>query len=355
MPALHRGMETGFFILLLATTAWAQDTSRMDQAIQKLVPGQFMGSVLVARGDKTLLSKGYGSANLEWGIPNTPQTKFRIASLTKQFTAACILLLEQRGKLKVEDSVKKYMADAPPAWDRITIFNLLTHTAGIPDFTGFGDSRTSEPFATTPGQLVARFRKKPLEFEPGEKMNYSNSGYVLLGYLIEKISGETYERFVRDNIFTPLRMEDSGYDSNSAVIPRRAVGYSPGPNGPVNARYIDMTIPYSAGGLYSTTEDLLRWQRALFSGKLLSSASFQKMTTPFKGYGFGLSFPRVQGHETIAHNGGIEGFNTWMSYYPESQVTVIVLANLNGDAPETIGAIIGDLAHEEARSPQGRN
>jgi CubicO group peptidase (beta-lactamase class C family) len=176
-------------------------------------------------------------------------------------------------------------------------------------------------------------------------MKYSNSGYVLLGYLIEKITGETYERFVRENIFTPLGMKDSGYDSHSALIPRRAVGYSPGPNGPVNARYIDMTIPYSAGGLYSTTEDLLRWQRALFSGKLLSTASFQKMTKPFKGgYGFGLSFPRVQGHETIAHNGVIDGFNTWMAYYPESQVTVIVLANLNGDAPETIGAIIGDLA-----------
>jgi CubicO group peptidase (beta-lactamase class C family) len=354
ISAVHRGIQSSFLILLLATTALAQDTTRIDQAIQEFVPGQFMGSVLVARGDKILFSKGYGLANLEWGIPNTPETKFRIASLTKQFTAACVLLLEERGKLKVDDRVKKHIADVPAAWDKITIFNLLTHTAGIPDFTGFADYRTMEPFATTPEQLVARFRDKPLEFEPVEKMNYSNSGYILLGYLIEKISGQTYEGFVQDNIFTRLGMKDSGYDSNSAVIPRRAVGYSAGANGPVNARYIDMSIPYSAGALYSTTEDLLRWQRALFSGKLLSSASLQKMTTPFNGYGFGLSFPRVQGRETIAHNGGIEGFNTWMSYYPESQVTVIVLANLNGDAPETIGAIIGDLAHAEATSPDSR-
>ena len=174
----------------------------MDQIVQSYVTsGKFMGSILVARGDEVLLSKGYGSANLEWAIPNQPSTKFRLGSLTKQFTAASILLLEEGGKLKVDDPVKKYLPDAPAAWDKVTIFHLLTHTSGIPSFTDSADYAPSEPFATTPEKIVAKFRDKPLEFEPGEQWKYSNSGYVLLGYLIEKITGGTYANFVQDNIF----------------------------------------------------------------------------------------------------------------------------------------------------------
>src|SRR5215831_8992385 len=248
--------------------------ARMEQVVQSFVKDkQFMGSVLVARGQTILLDKGYGFANLEWNIPNSPTTKFRLGSITKQFTSASILLLEERGKLKVDDPVKKYMPDAPVAWDKVTIYNLLTHTSGIPSFTGFPDYVSTEAIPTTPEKLVARFRDQPLEFQPGEKWNYSNSGYVLLGYLIEKISGQPYDKFEQENIFNPLGMKDSGYDSNSAVILRRASGYSPGPSGPVNAGYIDMSIPLSAGGLYSTTEDLLRWEQGLFGGKLLSPAS----------------------------------------------------------------------------------
>src|SRR5262245_38444154 len=297
--------------LLLAGTSLAQNLdTRMDQIVQASVANkQFMGSVLVARGNDLLFNKGYGSANLEWQIPNTPSTKFRLGSVTKQFTAASILLLEERGKLKVEDPVKKYLPEAPAAWDKMTIYHVLTHTAGIPNFTSFPDYRSSEPFATTTAKLVERFRDKPLEFQPGERMNYSNSGYVLLGYLIERISGQSYEKFVQENIFTPLAMKDSGYDSNSAVIARRAAGYEPGPSGPVNAGFIHMSIPHAAGALYSTTEDLLRWEQGLFGGKVLSSASLKKMTTPFKNdYAFGLTVMRVNGRNWISHNGGIEGF-----------------------------------------------
>ena len=229
-------------LLLLAWSCLAQNAARMDQIVQSYVADhRFMGSVLVARGSEVLLSKGYGFANLEWDIPNAPNTKLRVGSITKQFTAASILLLEERGKLKVSDQVKTYMADAPAAWDKVTIFHLLTHTAGIPDFTEFSDFRKTEPFASTPEQLVARFRDKPLEFEPGERMKYDNSGYVLLSYLIEKIAGETYEKFVRDNIFAPLSMKDTGYDSNSAIIPRRASGYMRKGNQFQNASVIDMT------------------------------------------------------------------------------------------------------------------
>ncbi|HEY2014790.1 MAG TPA: serine hydrolase [Bryobacteraceae bacterium] len=335
----------------------AQDASRLDQIVQSYVSAKtFMGSVLVARGGEVLLNKGYGSANLEWNVPNSPATKFRLGSVTKQFTAACILLLEERGKLKVDDPVKKYMPDAPAAWDKITIFHVLTHTSGIPNFTNFPEYSKEEPFPTTPEKLVARFRDKPLDFAPGEKWSYSNSGYVLLGYLIEKVSGQTYEAFLKENIFTPLGMKDTGYDSNSEIIPRRAAGYAAGKNGAVNAGFVHMSIPFSAGALYSTTEDLLRWEQGLFGGKVLSAASLQKMTTPFKdNYAMGLSVRTAGGHKVIDHGGGIEGFNTHLAYYPEDKVTVVVLGNLNGPAPSDIAGKLGAAAHgEQVQLPSER-
>ena len=335
--------------ILLAAAAMAQDASRMDQVVQSYVSNKtFMGSVLAARGNEVLLSKGYGSANLEWNIPNSPATKFRLGSVTKQFTAASILLLEERGKLKTDDPVKKLMPDAPAAWDKITILHLLTHTSGIPNFTGFPDYRSQEPFPATPEKLVARFRDKPLDFQPGEKWSYSNSGYVLLGYLLEKASGESYEKFVQENIFGPLGMKDSGYDSNSAIIPRRAAGYAPGKDGPENAGFIHMSTPFSAGALYSTTEDLLRWEQGLFGGKVLTAASLAKMTTPFKNdYACGVSVRTVSGHKAIDHGGGIEGFNTFLAYYPEDKLTVVALANLTGGAPQQIVTRLAALAHGE--------
>ena len=335
-------------VFLLVSICLAQDdVSRMQQVVQAY-DKQFMGSVLVARDGTILLSQGYGFADLEWNIPNSPTTKFRLGSVTKQFTAACILLLEERGKLQLDDPVKKYMPDAPGAWDKITIFNLLTHTSGIPNFTAFSDYGSAKTIATTPEKLVARFRDKSLEFEPGEKWSYSNSGYILLGYLIEKISQQSYSQFVQENILNPLSMKDSGYDSNLAIITRRASGYEPSSNGVVNAGFIDMSVPFAAGGLYSTTEDLLRWEQGLMGGKLLSPASLQKMTTPFKnGYAFGVGVRTVNGHKSIEHAGGVDGFNTELAYYPEDKLTVVVLANLAGQAPGPIAAQLAAVVHGE--------
>ncbi len=308
----------------------------------------FMGSVLIAKGADVILSQGYGSANLEWSVPNSPTTKFRLGSVTKQFTAACVLLLEEKGKWNVNDPVKKYMPDAPPGWSQITIYNLLTHTSGIPNFTDFPDYKDSEAKATTPEQLVSRFRDKPLDFDPGTKWNYSNSGYVLLGYLIEKVSGQTYQQFLQENIFTPLGMKDSGLDSNSRIIPQHASGYSSGKDGPENAGFINMTIPFSAGSLYSTTLDLLKWEQGLFGGKVLSTKSLTEMTTPFKSnYAFGLEVSDANGRKKIDHGGGIEGFNTELAYYPEDQLTVIALANLNGGAPAEIATQLAAIIHGE--------
>ncbi len=322
----------------------------MDQLVQAHVTDHtFMGSVLVARDKEVIFSKGYGFADLEWDVANSPGTKFRLGSVTKQFTAASILLLEERGKLSVNDPVKKYMPDAPAAWDQITIMHLLTHTSGIPNFTSFPDYPKLEPFAATPEQLVGRFRDKALEFEPGSKWNYSNSGFVLLTYLIEKIAGASYETFVRENIFTPLGMKDSGVDSNSAVIHRRASGYVYSKDHFENAGFIHMSIPQGAGALYSTTEDLLKWEQGLFGGKLLKPASLEKMMTPFKSdYAFGLQVTTTGGHKRIEHGGGIEGFNTYLTYYPDDKLTVVVLSNVNGNAPGEIAGKLAALAHGEA-------
>src|SRR5215467_12619307 len=341
--------------LFLTTVCLAQDkpqsemVARMEQIVQSYIPTkQFMGSVLVAQNGKILLDKGYGFANLEWEVPNTPTTKFRLGSVTKQFTAASILLLEERGKLSVQDPVKKYMPDAPAAWDKITIFHVLTHTSGIPSLTSFPEFRSKEAQAMTPQQLVDWFRDKPLEFEPGTKWNYSNSGYILLGYLIEKVSGQSYIDFLQQNIFTPLGMKDSGYDSNSTVIAHRAAGYAPGKNGPENAGFVHMSIPFSAGALYSTTEDLLRWEQGLFGGKVLKPESLAKMTAPFKeDYAFGLAVTSKDGHKRIEHGGGIEGFNTSLTYYPDGKLVVVVLANLNGPFADQIGNQLSLAAHGE--------
>jgi len=343
-------MQRLVVVVLLAGTCVAQDgAARMEQVVQYYVSQkQFMGAVLVARGNDILFSKGYGFANLEWDVPDSPSTKFRLGSVTKQFTAASILLLEERGKLKVDDPVKKHLPDAPPAWDKVTLFHLLTHTSGIPSFTGFPDYQSTETVASPVEKTVARFRDKPLEFQPGEKWNYSNSGYVLLGYLIEKISGQSYDKFVQENIFTPLGMTSSGYDSNTAIIRHRAAGYTPSPSGPVNTGFIHMSIPHAAGALYSTTEDLVRWEQGLFGGKLLSAASLEKMTTPFKDdYAFGLGVRTVKGHKVISHGGGIEGFNTLLAYYPDDKMTVVVLANLNGSAPDQIAEMLANIVHGE--------
>src|SRR5687768_10795558 len=337
-------------VLYAAVAAYAQDTARMHQVIQSHVSaGTFMGTVLVARDGAVIVDQAYGMANVEWDVPNTRATKFRLGSITKQFTAAAILLLEERGKLKLDDRVKTYLPDSPMAWDRINIFNLLTHTAGIPNFTASPDYNTIKLSDRSADAAVVSFRDRPLDFGPGEKMSYSNSGYLVLGAIIEKVSGQTYEKFVTDNLFAPAGMTDSGYDSNSAIIKRRASGYVRTPAGYTNAGYLHMSIPHAAGALYSTTHDLLKWEQALFAGKIVSKASLDRMITPFKNdYALGLTSALANGRRVIAHGGGIDGFNTHLAYYPESKTVVIVLSNVNGAVPGTLGGQLGALMHGDS-------
>jgi len=328
----------------------------MEQVVQAdTADNQFMGAVLVAKGDTILLDKGYGAANLEWDIPNTPATRFRIGSLAKQFAAAAILLLNERGKVRLDAPVKTYLPGAPAAWDRITLFNLLTMTSGIHDYTDMPDFGTMMMRQMTPEQLIATFRDMPLEFAPGEKFSYSNSNYVLLAWVIEKVSAMPYAKFMQDNLLTPLGMKDSGYDS-AALLPRRASGYARKDGAIVNASYINMGVQYGAGGLYSTTHDLLTWEKALFGGKVLSSASLKKMTTAFReargpgapvkaGYGMGVyAGTTADGRREISHAGSDFGFVSMIAAYPDDRLFVILLSNTQTTPFANIVSKLTDVA-----------
>ncbi|MEO7041074.1 MAG: serine hydrolase [Gemmatimonadaceae bacterium] len=304
--------------------------------------GQFSGSVLVSRDGHVLSSRGYGMADAEWSVPNTPSTKFRIGSVTKQFTAMAVLMLEERGAVQLTDPVCKYVADCPLAWKAITVHHLLTHTSGIPDFLGLADYETTKALPTTPQGLIDRFKGLPLDFVPGSKFEYSNSGYVLLGAIIEKASGKSYCDFLAANIFTPLKMSDTGCDSNAAVEPRRASGYTKPAGTLLNADPINMTVPYAAGALYSTTRDLLLWDHALSTDRLVSRKSMNAMFTPYKqmvGYGWAIS--SLFGRKMEHHDGGIDGFTSNIARFPDDQVLIVVLSNLE-QAP--VDAITKDLA-----------
>ena len=235
--------------------------AQLDQFLTEATRNGFSGAALISQNGKILFAAGYGQANRELGVPNAAQTKFRLGSITKQFTAAAILILHERGQLNVQDSICKYIDACPPAWSEVTIHHLLSHTGGIPSFTSMPDYMIKMNIPETTQSMVARFKDKPLDFKPGEKWNYSNSGYFLLGVIIEKVSHDSYEAFLQKNIFTPLRLSNTGYDHFATILPNRATGYSRNTDGPVNSAFIDMSQPYAAGSLYSTVEDPLYVER----------------------------------------------------------------------------------------------
>src|SRR6185295_18871081 len=218
---------------------------------------QFNGSVLVADNGKVIYKKGFGFANMEWNIPNEPDTRFRLGSITKQFTATLVLQLVEQGKLKLDGKVSDYLDSyRKDTGGKITIHNLLSHTSGVPNYTGqpgFIETVSRNPYAVD--DFVKKYASGDLEFEPGAKFNYSNSGYFILGAIIEKVTGKPYEQVLKENIFDPAGMKNTGYDHYDTIIGKRAAGYVKTPRGYRNAPYLDMTIPYAAGSLYSTVED----------------------------------------------------------------------------------------------------
>jgi CubicO group peptidase (beta-lactamase class C family) len=317
--------------------------SKVDEYLAaRMRSNHFSGSVLIAQHGKIVVAKGYGMADIEQKVPNMAETKFRLGSVTKQFTAMAILELEERGKLRVQDPICKYVSDCPKNWQTITIFNLLTHTSGIPNFTKLPDYEKSMAQPTTVPELLARFEGKPLDFPPGSQFNYSNSGYEVLGAILEKVSGESYQAFLKKNIFDILGMLDSGYDNDSHTIMNRAQGYTFSSDGLMKAPYIDMSIPFSAGGLYSTVLDLYKWDRALYTEKLVSKKSLGEMFTPFKGdYGFGWVITKEFDRKQMDHGGGINGFSACIRRFPDDDAAVIVLSNVDT-------ASSGEISHDLA-------
>lgn len=334
-------------VLAVHSTAFSQvstsDRARKIDEVLSLANKYhlFNGAVLVAENGKVIHKKGYGHANMEWNIPNTPDTKFRLGSITKQFTAALILQLVDEGKVKLDGKLSDYLpAYRKDIGDRVTVHQLLNHTSGIPSYTSvanFFANVSRNPF--TVDDFVKQFASSDLEFEPGSKYTYNNSGYFLLGAIIEKVTGQSYEKALKAKILDPLGMKNTGYDLHTPVIEKRAAGYERFGNGYRNAPYLDMSIPYAAGSMYSTVEDLYLWDQALYTDRVVSAQSKALMYKPALAdyaYGwvvnkaeFGNGAPAV---ERIMHGGGINGFNTLIIRYPQQKHLIVLLDNTSQGA-----------------------
>lgn len=346
-------------VLLAQTTA-----EKIDNLISQYNENKFFnGSALVSDNFETIFKKGYGLANMEWNIPNTPDTKFRIGSITKQFTSMLIMQLVEKGKIKLDGKITDYLPYyRKDTGERVTIELLLTHSSGIPSYTSredFGE-KVSRKFYK-PDDFVKEFCSGDLEFEPGSQFLYNNSGYFILGAIIEKVTGMTYEVALKKNILEPLGMKDTGYDWSETIVSKRAAGYDKTFSSYKNTSYVDMSLPYSAGSLYSTVEDLLIWDKALQTDKLLSNKWKEELFKPradaFGGkYAFGwiLQKKKISSEEfdVVTHGGSINGFNA-INYIITKKGQAVILFNNTSAAPlnEMADKIIDILNGEEVKPP----
>lgn len=338
-PAATPVPVTPTSVLATSTPALAVKLPQLDQFVSEQANNQmFSGALLVAQQGQILLSKGYGLADQARQLPNTPQTRFRLGSVTKPFTALAILQLQAQGKLNVQDLLCRYLTDCPAAWQAITLHHLLTHTSGIPDVERLPEYAQIKTLPTTPAQTIALFRDKPLAFTPGTQWDYSSSGYILLGAILEQVTGKSYETVLQENIFTPVGMQNTGYEHDTATL---ATGYV---NATTVAAPIEMALPFAAGGLYSTVEDLYRWAQALTTDALLPQPLLDLLFTPYAAipqsdgasYGYGWVISQPFGHRMIGHNGGIDGFVASFNRFPDDDVTIILLSNRQDINPNAI-------------------
>jgi CubicO group peptidase (beta-lactamase class C family) len=320
-------------------TQSAPAAGQYDKVLSSVYKADQPGAAaLVAKGDEIVFRGAVGMADLELSVSLAPDMVFEIGSLTKQFTAAAIMLLAEEGRVAVSDPMTRHLPTYPSYGQNITIEHLLTHTSGIVSYTGIpGYMAARVRNDVTVQQLIDVFKDLPVEFAPGARYAYNNSGYILLGAIVEAASGMRYEDFVRKRFFEPLGMKSAYYGCATCIIPRRASGYDNGPNGPRNQQYLSFTQPYAAGSLMMTVDDMHRWTRALFGGKLVSVASLKQMTTPYAlkngettGYGYGLGITTLRGRRAVRHGGGIFGFATNAVYLPEQNVFAAVFSNNAG-------------------------
>ncbi|MCF6317826.1 MAG: beta-lactamase family protein [Proteobacteria bacterium] len=323
----------------------------LNELFSKDGPG---GVALVVKDGKTLYRKAFGMANLELGVKMKPENVFRIGSITKQFTATAIMQLVEQVKIDLDDDITKYIGDYPTNGHTISIEHLLTHTSGIKNYTDMKkwDSEIQKK-NFTPKEMIDYFKSQSMDFSPGEEFKYSNSGYFLLGYIIERVSGKSYAKYIYDNIFAPLNMQNSYYGGNSPIIKNRAAGYAKDEEGYKNGDFLSMTQPYSGGSLLSTVDDLSKWYHAVMSDKVITKASREKAHSVFTlndgsqtDYGYGWFIGNVQGSTMISHGGSINGFRLASNYLPEEKLFITVLSNCfcnyPGDVAEKIAAIAID-------------
>lgn len=349
-----------FYLLGLHTCFGQSKAEQIDKLLTFCYEtGQFNGSLVVAEHGKVIYKKGFGLANMEWNIPNHANTKFRLGSITKQFTAVLVMQLVEQGKIKLDAPIVTYLPDYPlPAGEKVTIHHLLSQSSGIKDYTNLPNFRNGGiQNVFSPEGLIKLFADLPLGFEPGEKFSYSNSNYVLLGKIIERLSGKPYAQHVQDNIFTPLKMQNSGYYNSSAIVKSRATGYEKNGEGYINAGYVDMNVTYAAGALYSTVDDLFLWDQALYSSQLLTPKSLnllfanQVAINKNSYYGYGWYVGEVSNLTNAKlriaqHSGNLPGFVTRICRMP-SEKNLIVLLDNTTNAPlkeisDAISAILYD-------------
>ncbi len=320
----------------------AQSSQAVEARLDALVSASYKptapgATVIVVKDGKTLLRKGYGLADTSGMKPMDPGMVLRLGSITKQFTAVAILMLAEEGKLSLTDDLTRFFPDYPTRGKTITIEHLLTHTSGIASYTSRPDYPLTMGSDVTVAQMIDSFKNDPLDFEPGSAYRYNNSGYFLLGAIIEKVSGMPYAKFLEQRIFVPLGMKDTAYEGFERSSTAYAAGHTPGPKGFERAAPLSMTQPYAAGSLVSTVDDLARWDAAITQGRLLKPASWQRAFTSYTladgkptGYGYGWQIGQLQGAPTVAHGGGINGFSTYALRLPEQKVFVAVLSNADG-------------------------
>ncbi|MDY8137879.1 serine hydrolase [Aquimarina sp. 2201CG5-10] len=338
------------FFLFTASTFAQSLEQKFDDVLQEKYKSDTPGAtVIITKKGETIYHKAFGLANMELSVPMKTNNVFEIGSITKQFTAVSILMLLEQGKLTIEDEITKYIPDYPTHGKKITIHHLLNHTSGIKSYTSMNLSEIAAK-DMTPTELIDYFKNEPMDFDPGEEWRYNNSGYIILGFIIEKVSGQTYEDFVEQNIFKPLQMQDSFYGSKSEIIKNRASGYQTHGNY-INADYLSMTLPYAAGSLMSTVKDLNTWQKALNTNKLLKATTLQKAfqnTTLNNGkptyYGYGWSVNKIGDSPSIEHGGGIFGYTSYQIYIPKEDLHVAILTNCNCNSPTDVAIQIASIA-----------
>ena len=351
--------KINFFILLILVisnplnSVFAQSLAKkIDNAIltefkDKIGPG---GVFMVAKNGEVIYQKAFGKSNLELEVNLTTENIFQLGSMTKQFTAIAILMLEEQGKLDVKQTVSKYIPDYPSG-DSITLHHLLTHTSGIKDFTKMKALRDIAQKEMTPKMMVEFFKNEPVDFKPGEKFDYNNSGYVLLGYIIELVSGETYEDYIKKHIFQKVGMNQSYYATDRQIIAKRAYGYQKKESGYVNKTIINFSVPFASGSLMSSTNDMLKWQNALSKNILLTNENIQKAFNKYKlnsgeefTYGYGWHIKELNGTPSREHGGSIFGFKTMGVYIPSVDIYVIGFTNCDCNSPTQLVRDIAALA-----------